>query len=192
MNRVLLMTLAGLLTVMGCGLASSPAEHRERRGGIESAQKEANDPESPAKLAEHRVTKKKRCRIASQTATCYRLSTDATSGEAFTVLTRNLRKQSGGDDNVVVTFFFDEPRANSSGRGFAFESEEAARDVLSRVLPQKRYLRDEDLNEEVSKAMQNDGIYVISIYDELAEEMCAAWDPRSLGPPPKRWDCTGH
>jgi hypothetical protein len=191
MNRALLMALAGLLMTMGCGQANSPAEHRESRGDIESSQKEANEPESPAKLAEHRVTKKKGCRIASQTATCYSVSTDATSGEAFAALTRNLRKQSGGDDNVVVTFFFDEPRANSSGRGFAFESEEAARDVLSRVLPQERYLRDEDLNEEVSKSMQNDGIYVISVADELAEEMCAAWDPRSLGPPPKQWDCAG-
>ena len=108
--------------------------------GMESAQKEADDPESPAKLAEHRVTKNNGCRVASQTATCYSVSTDATPGEACAALTRKLRKQSGSDDNVAVTFFFEEPRANSSGRGLAFESEEAARDVLSRILPQERYL----------------------------------------------------
>jgi hypothetical protein len=127
------------------GQLAGGASGKER--GIDSTQKEANKPESPAKLAEHDVTKKKRCQIASQGATCYGVSTDATSGEAFTAFTRHFSKQSGGDDNVVVIFFFDELQANSSGRGFAFESKEAARDILSRVLPQQRVLRGADLNE---------------------------------------------
>src|SRR5215218_1209298 len=76
---------------------------------------------------------------------CYRVSTDATSGEAFTAFTRHFRKQSGGDDNVVVTFFSDEPQAKSSGGGFAFKSKQAARDILSRVLRQEILLRDADL-----------------------------------------------
>jgi hypothetical protein len=174
MNHALLIALAGLLMTMGCSQVNSPAEHQE----------------SPAKLAKYHVTKKETCRIASQTATCYRVSTDATSGEAFTAFTRHFRKQSGGDDNVVVTFFSDESRANSTGRGFAFKSKQAARDILSRVLPQEILLRDADLNEEVSKAMQNDGIYVFSLEDEIEQRACKDWDSKILGHPPKQWDCS--
>ena len=157
----------------------------------ESAQKEAAKSESPAKLPKYHVTKKKTCRIASQTTTCYSVSTDATSGEDFTHFTQHFRKQSGGVDAVVVTFFFDEPQANSSGRGFAFNSKEAARNILSRSLPQVGFLQDADLNEEVSKAMQNDGIYVISIEEEVEQQACKDWDSRILGPPPKQWECPG-
>jgi hypothetical protein len=191
MNRTLLMALAGLLMTIGCSQANSPAEHQQRKEGLESAQKEANKPQSPAKLAKYHVTKKKTCQIASQTATCYSVSTDATSGEDFTVFTQHFRKQSSGVDAVVVTFFFDEPQANSSGRGFAFNSKEAARNILSRSLPQERF-QYAYLNEEVSKAMQNDGIYVISIEDEVEQKACEDWDPKSLGRPPKQWDCPGY
>src|SRR5215210_8773591 len=141
MNRALLIALAGLLMTMGCRQANSPREHQERREGIDSAQKEANKQESPAKLAKYHVTKKEASQIASQTATCYSVSTDVTSGEDFTTLMQHFRKQSGGVDVVAVTFFFDEPQANSSGRGFAFNSKEAARNILSRSLP-----KDADLN----------------------------------------------
>ena len=192
MNRALLMALAGLLMTMGCSQANSPAEHQEGREGIESAPKGTNKPESSTKLPEYHVTKKKTCQIASQSTMCYSVSTDATSGEDFTAFTQHFRKQSGGVDNVVVTFFFDEPQANSSGRGFAFNSKEAARNILSRFLPQERLLQDADLNQEVNKAMQNHGIYIISIEDEVEQQACEGWDPRSLGPPPKQWDCTGH
>jgi hypothetical protein len=192
MNRALLLiALAGLLMTIGCSQANSPAEHQQRKEGLESTQKEAKKPESSATLPKYHVTKKKTCQIASQTATCYRVSTDATSGEDFTAIMRHFRKQSGGVDTVVVTFFFDEPQANSSGRGFAFNSKEAARDILSRYLPQDRFLQDADLNEEVSKAMQNDGIYVISIEDEVEQQACKDWNSKTLGPPPKQWDCAG-
>jgi hypothetical protein len=93
----------------------------------------------------------------------------------------------------VVTFFFDKPQAKSSSRGFTFNSKEAARNILSRSLPQERF-QDADLNEEVSKAMQNDGIYVISIEDEVEQQACEDWDSNksnTLGPPPKQWDCPG-
>jgi len=192
MNRALLIALAGLLMTMGCSQANSPAEHQERKESLESAQKEAEKPESPAKLPKYHATKKKTCQIASQIATCYSVSTDATSGEDFTAFTQHFRKQSGGVDNVVVTFFFDEPQANSSGRGFAFNSKEAARNILSRFLPQDRFLQGADLNEEVSKAMQNDGIYVISVEDEVEQQACKDWDSNTLGHPPKQWDCPGN
>ena len=91
----------------------------------------------------------------------------------------------------MVTFFFDEPQANSSGRGFAFNSKEAARSILSRFLAQQKHiLQDADLNEEVSKAMQKDGIYVISIEDEVEQQACEDWDSKTLGHPPKQWDCS--
>ena len=86
---------------------------------------------------------------------CYSVSTDTTSEEDLTAFMRHFRKQSGAVDAVVVTFFFDKPQANSggrrftfkiffdehqantSGRGFAFKSKEAARNILSRSLPQE-------------------------------------------------------
>ena len=196
MNRALLIALAGLLMTMGCSQANSPTELQQRREGLESAQKVANKPESLATLPKHHVTKKKTCQIASQKATCYTVSTHALSGEAFAAFTQHFRKQPGGVSNVVVTFFFDEPQANSSGMGFAFKSKEAARSILSRFLAQqKRILQDADLNEEVSKAMQNDGIYVISIEDEIEQQACEGWasnKSNTLGRPPKQWDCPGY
>ena len=208
MNRALLIALAGLLMTLGCSQSNSPAEHQERREGMESAKKEAKKPESPATLAKYHVTKKKTCQIASQRATCYSVSTNATSEEDLTALTRHFRNQSRAVDAVEVTFFFDKPQAkssgrgfafkiffddpeaNTSGRGFAFNSKKAARTILSRSLPQERF-HDADLNEEVSKAMQNDGIYVISIEDEVEQHACEDWDSKILGPPPKKWDCPG-
>jgi hypothetical protein len=68
--------------------------------------------------------------------------------------------------------FFDEPKANINGRDFAFNSKEAARNILSRSLPQERSLQDAYLNEELSKALQNDGIYAISIEDEIEQHAC--------------------
>jgi hypothetical protein len=189
MNRALLIALAGLLMTMGCSQANSPAGHQGRGEGIESAQKEANKPQSPAKLPKYHVTKKKTCQIASQTTACYSVSTDTTS-EDLTAFTRHFRKQYSGVDAVVVTFFFDEPQAKSSNRGFAFDSKEAARNILSRSLPQERF-QDAYLNQEVSKAMQNDGIYVISIEDEIEQQACEGWDSTILGPPPKQSDCPG-
>jgi hypothetical protein len=191
MNRALLIALAGLLITTGCSQADPPADHQERREGIERAQKEANKPQSSTELAKYHVTKKKTCQIASQPTTCYSVFTNATSGEDFTAFTQHFRKQSGGVDNVVVTFFFDEPQANSSGMGFAFKSKEAARNILSRSLPQERF-QYADLNEEVSKAMQNDGIYVISIEDEIEQRACEDWDSTIIGLPPKQWDCPGY
>jgi hypothetical protein len=167
MNRTLLIALAALLMTMGCN--------------------QANKPESPAKMAAYHVTKKKTCQIASQTTTCYSVTTDATSGEDFTAFTQHFRKQSGDVDALVVTFFLDKPQTISSGSGFAFNNKEAARNILSRSLSQNA-----DLNKAVSKAMQNEGIYVISVEDQVEQQACEDWDPKILGHPPKQWDCSGH
>jgi hypothetical protein len=57
------------------------------------------------------------------------------------LFTRHFRTQSGSVDAVVVTFFLDEPPAKSSGRGFAFDSKEAAatsyRDLYRKRAPSK-------------------------------------------------------
>jgi hypothetical protein len=39
--------------------------------------------------------------------------------------------------------------------------------------------------------MQNGGIYVISIEDEVEQRACEGWDSTTLGRPPKQWDCPG-
>ena len=135
------------------------------------------------------LQKKKTCRIASHSARCYSVSTRATLEEDLIAFTQHFRKQSGDVDAVVVTFFFDKPQANSGSRAslsmFSLtsqrlapavgasrsESREAARNILSRSLPQERF-QYAYLNEEVSRAMQNDGIYVISIEDEMRQHAC--------------------
>ena len=102
----------------------------------------------------------------------------------MTALTQHSRNRSSGTDILVVTFFFDKPRPNSA-QGFAFYNREAAQNILSETLP-----KGVNLNEEVGKAMQNDGIYVLE--DKIEQQACKNWDPRNLGPPPKRWDCPGY
>ena len=185
MNRALLIALAGLLMTMGCSQANSPVENQE------SAQKGTDKPQSPAELPKYHVTKKKTCQIASQSMRCYSVSTDATSEEDLTAFTQHFRNQSRAVDNVVVTFFFNKPQAKSSSRGFAFKIFFEARNILSRSLPQERF-QDAYLSEQVSKAMQNDGIYVISIEDEVEQQACEDWDSKTLGHPPKQWDCPGY
>jgi hypothetical protein len=186
MNRVVLMALAGLFMVAGCSQVNAPAERQEKKKDMESTENVGENPESPSKLANYHVTKNETCQIASQTTACYSVSTDATSGEDFTALTHHFSQRSGSVDAVVVRFFFDEPQASSSGQGFAFNSEEAARDILSTSLP-----KGADLNKEVNTAMQNGGIYVISIEDEVEQKACRTWVSKVLGPPPKEWDCPG-
>jgi PBP1b-binding outer membrane lipoprotein LpoB len=149
MNRVVLMALAGLLFVTGCSQANSPMERQEKRADIESARKQAEDPESRPQLATHHVTKKETCHIASQTARCYSVSTSAKSREDLTTLTQHFRNRSSGPDTVV-------------------------------------------LNQEVNEAMQNDGVYVLTVEDKIEQQACEGWDPGALGPPPERWDCPGY
>jgi hypothetical protein len=183
MNRVVLIALAGLLMAIGCSKASSPAERQDKREGIERAQKL----ESPSKLAKYHVTEKKTCQVASQTTKCYSVSTDAKSRKDFTALTQHFRDQSADVDAVVVAFFFDKPRADSSGTGFAFNNEETARNILSEILPEGA-----NLNEEVNKAMRNDGVYVVTLEDATEQEVCENWEAQGLGPPPEEWECPGY
>ncbi len=186
MNRVVLMALAGLLLITGCSQANSPMERQEKRADVESARKQTEDPESRPQLAKHHVTKKETCHIASQTARCYSVSTSATSSEDLTALTQHFRNRSSGTDTVVVTFFFDKPRPNSA-QAFAFYDREAAQNILSESLP-----KGVNLNEEVNATMQNDGVYLLTIEDKIEQQACKSWDPRTLGPPPERWECPGY
>jgi hypothetical protein len=185
MNRAALIALAGLLVVVGCSRASSPAQRQEKREGMESARKQAEDPEARPQLAKHRVMKKETCQIASQTARCYGVSTDAKSREDLSALTQHFRNQSSGIDAVEVTFFVDKPYPNSA-EGYAFYDREAAQNILSKTLS-----KGVNSNEEVNKAMHNDGIYVLTVEDKLEQQACEGWEPRSLGPPPERWECPG-
>jgi hypothetical protein len=130
---------------------------------------------------------KETCQLASHTTRCYSVSTDAKSVKDLTALTQHFRDQSTDVDAVAVTFVSDKPQANSSGTGFAFNSEEAARNILSEILP-----KGADLNEEVNKAMQNGGIYVVTLEDAIEQQACENWEAQSEGPPPEEWDCPGY
>jgi hypothetical protein len=49
-----------------------------------------------------------------------------------------------------------------------------------------------NLNEEVKEAMQNDGVYVLTVEDKIEQQACESWDPGALGPPPEQWDRPGY
>ena len=52
-----------------------------------------------------------------------------------------------------------------------------------------------NVEEEVEKAMANDGIYIVPIeamVEDMIEQECASWDTTTLGTPPPEWDCPGY
>ena len=122
-------------------------------------------------------------------ATCVSLSSDATSAEDIEAITQDLREQNP-DTNLVVSVYPNEPTADMSGMGYAFADEEAAQAVLDATYPEEATLKP-----KVSEVMANDGVYVISIADEvdtMVQEECENWteeDTELLGPPPEEWNC---
>ena len=161
-------------------LGGSGADAPEQ-GGKEDVGKAAEAPEGgiavPADVPEYALTKDEATadpalglRIRGVSAT-----TKTTSAEGMEAITRELWSETEDAEALVAAFYPDKPMAELSGTGYAFRNREAARAVLS---SQYTDPSEANIDEQVEEAMDNDGIFVLSIQDEEdAEtvEMCAGW-----------------
>jgi hypothetical protein len=171
-----------------CGQASSPAERQERQGGVEQVKREEAE-----NIPTYDVTLEQDCSQDYPYPTkCYSVTTTATSTENLEALTRQFAEESPEYLAVVVTFYPPRQTADTSGTGFFFDNGDVARSIISQM-----YQNPEEANvdDQVSEAMQNDGIYVIAVAEEvesMTREMCAEWDTTTLGTPPPEWNCPGN
>jgi hypothetical protein len=188
MARAVLVVLVSLLVVAGCGQANSPVEKREKKEGVEKAKEEVARPNLPA----YDVTLEQDCPQGNFSGKCYSVSTDATSEKDLRALTEYFRDENPQSAAVLVTFYPKKPTADQSGSGFAFENATVARVVLSQMYQNPE---DASVDEEVRKAMENNGIWVMSIADEvesMTQDMCNDWDTTTMGTPPPEWNCPGY
>ena len=159
----MLAVLAIVLLLVGCSQAASPVEEQQKREGQERIE-EVPPKEQPPDLPTYDIIMEQDCAETGVVGKCYSVSTDATSREDLEFVTANLWLNSPRYLAVLVTFYPDKPTADVSARGFAFENEQAARVVLAQVLAQGASVED-----RVREAMDNGGIYVISVVDEVEE-----------------------
>jgi hypothetical protein len=156
--------LAAVLLLIGCGQASSSVEKQQKREGLERVEKEVPQNEQSPYVPAYHITKEQECTDTGIVGKCYSVSTDATSGEDFEVITSDISLKSPEYLAILVTFCSKKPTADLSGMGFVFKNEQVARVVLAQALAQGSTVED-----EVGKAMANGGIYVVSVADEVRE-----------------------
>jgi hypothetical protein len=157
---VLIALAVFLLT--GCERTNPPVERQEKGEGIEQAM-----PKQKASLAPaYDITLENDFVERGLSVKRYDVSTGATSGEDFEAITADLWAKSSGYQVVQVVFFAEKNSTTevSRGAGFAFKNEQVARKTLTEATPQGT-----NVEERVRKAMENGGIYVISVADELRE-----------------------
>ena len=140
----LMVALAVVLLLVGCGQVASPVEKQEKREGLERIEEEARPRErSPGVPAYDIITMERDCADTGIVGKCYSVSTDATSREDLEIVTADLWLKSPGYLAVLVTFYPDKPTADVSGAGFAFRNEQAARVVLKQVTAEGATVEDE-------------------------------------------------
>jgi hypothetical protein len=154
--------LAVVMLLVGCSQAAPSVEKQKREASerIEKAPTRGPSPDLPA----YDVTFEQDCAETGVVGKCYGVATDATSREELEVVTTDLWLGSPGYLAVLVMFYPNEPTADASAWGFAFENEQAARVVLAQSLVQGASVED-----EVREAMANGGIYVVAPADEARE-----------------------
>ena len=91
-------------------------------------------------------------------------STDAKYGQEFEAITRKMWADTEDARALWITFFPNKPMAESSGAGMVFADEAAARALISSMYSDPS---EADVEGQVDEAMENDGIYIISIKDAL-------------------------
>jgi hypothetical protein len=160
----LMIALAVVLLLVGCGQAASPVEKLEKRQGPERIENGVLPKEGSPYIPDYDITMEKDCADTGVVGKCYTVATDATSKEDLEVVTADLWLENPEYLVVLVTFYPDKPTADVSGAGFAFKNEQAARVVLKQLTAEGATVED-----EVREAMANGGIYVISADDEMRE-----------------------
>jgi hypothetical protein len=155
--------LAVVILLVGCGQAAPSVEMQQNREAPERIEKvppRGSSPDLPA----YDITSEQDCAETGVVGKCYGVATDATSREELEVVTTDLWLGSPGYLAVLVMFYPNEPTADASAWGFAFENEQAARVVLAQFLAQGTSVED-----EVREAMASGGIYVVVPADEARD-----------------------
>ncbi len=160
----LMVALAVVLLLVGCGQGASPVEKQEEEDNPERIEKEALPEGQSAGVPDYDITMERDCAETGIVGKCYSVSTEATSREELEVVTADLWLKSPGYLAVMVTFYPNNPTAGVSGKGLAFKNEQAARVVLKQVAAEGATVED-----EVRQAMANGGIYVIPVADRVQE-----------------------
>lgn len=202
MQRSSLLALMVVLTVLtalyGCGEASKPVERVEKQHGIDQrayAQETAADelaPEPPESeppaseapnLPEYNIMMDEDCSEGFPQK-CINSATDATSEEAFTLLTEHFRDENPGYRAILVTFYENHQMPETTGSGWWFADEEAARTSLSQQYSDPQQA---NIDAQVREVMDNGGFYIMSLQDEaqeMIEMACEDWDSKVMGPSP--------
>jgi hypothetical protein len=158
----LMVSLAVVLLLVGCGQAASPVKKHEKREGPERIENGVPLKEGSPYVPDYDITMERDCADTGVVGKCYTVATDATSKEDLEVVTADLWLENPEYLAVLVTFYPEKPNADVSGAGFAFRNEQAARVVLKQVPAEGATVED-----EVREAMANGGIYVIAVGDEM-------------------------
>jgi hypothetical protein len=198
MQRSLLALMVLLTMLYGCGEASKPVERVEKQHGLDKQAREQETtaaelaPEPPASeppaseppnLPEYNIMMDEDCSEGFPQK-CINAATGATSEEAFTLLTEHFRDENPGYRAILVTFYENHQMTETTGSGWSFADEEAARTLLSQ---QYSDYQERDIDKQVREVMDNGGIYITSLQDEaqeMIEMACEDWDAKVVGPPP--------
>src|SRR5829696_7774617 len=196
MNRSLLVAMIVLTVLYGCGQASKPLERVEKQHGLDKQAREQQTTERAPKpptseptasekpnLPEYNIMMDEDC-SESFPQKCINTATDATSEEAFTLLTEHFRDENPGYRAILVTFYENHQMPETTGSGWWFADEEAARTLLSQQYSDPQ---EANIDEKVREIMERGGFYIRSLQDEVQEmiEMaCEDWDSKVMGAPP--------
>ena len=195
MNRSLLVAMIVLTVIYGCGQANNPVERVEKQHGLDKQAREQETtklaPEPPtseptasenSNLPEYNIMMDQDC-SESFHQKCINAATEATSEEAFTLLTEHFRDENPGYRAILVTFYEDHQMPETTGSGWWFADEEAARILLSQQYADSQGAK---IDEQVREVMDNGGFNITSLQDEaqkMIETACEDWDSKDMGTP---------
>jgi hypothetical protein len=154
---VLLLTV---LTIAGCSTGGSGGDNPDKK--VRDSASASKDP--AVNLPKYDVTKEEDGDLVGQSVKNYSVFTDVTSEKDLRTLTEFFGSRNPEKDAVVASFYLNQQGAELSGTGFVFSDKEAAQAILANMYPQGA-----DVDSEVQKAMNSDGIYIVSIADEVRE-----------------------
>jgi hypothetical protein len=198
MQRSLLALMVVLTMLYGCAEASKLVERVEKQHGLDKQAREQETtavelaPEPPASeppaseppnLPDYNIMMDEDCSEGFPQK-CINAATDATSEEAFTLLTEHCRDENPGYRAIFVTFYENHQMPETTGSGWWFADEEAARTLLSQQYSDPQ---EANIEAQVREVMDNGGFYITSLQDEVQEmiEMaCEDWDSKVMGPLP--------
>jgi hypothetical protein len=212
-NRVLLVAMIVLTVLYGCAEATKPVERAEQQHGLakQAREKETSElaPEPPSSepttsdkpnlpdssdkptLPDYNIMMDEDC-SESFPQKCINAATDATSEEAFTLLTEHFKEENPGYRAILVTFYENHQMPETTGSGWWFADEEAARTLLSQQYADPQ---EANIDAQVREVMDNGGFYIRSLLDaaqEMNQEVCAEWDVTTMGTPPAEMNCPGY